>query len=361
MVTTRNVLVGVGLFVCGCAGAPSAQPAASPEAKRALEQAKIERERVSRELLAAPSAHRNTCEFQAGDCMVLVNESRSKLVNAHGLDVCSSNDDPQRQAACLEAELVKRGQEAELAKLYSFESSCQERILACTAELQRKDVEAARQARFEERKRQLETAPEQLSLWNAAAFAQHKVAYLRSTLPPKASEICKELRDVTSCHERAKAEVEQLEAELRRDDYEQGRAVALYAQAKKTEASCAEPEFVCLRQGLQAYGALPETRKWLDKNLAALSLRQELGSQLPADVESDCLATAESDHQDRIVSAFQIYVKQPVVFFRNQLERAFLEMHQAQVACLRSKAGAVTAQSQQAASQQAKQAASPNR
>jgi hypothetical protein len=111
----------------------------------------------------------------------------------------------------------------------------------------------------------------------------------------------------------------------------------LYAASKATEASCPEPEFQCLVSALQAYGALPETRKWVDRNVQALRERQEVATHVPPDVQGECLTDTAAKHEARIVSAYQIYVKQPVLFFRTQLEKAFLTLHEDQVACLRGK------------------------
>jgi hypothetical protein len=43
---------------------------------------------------------------------------------------------------------------------------------------------------------------------------------------------------------------------------------------------------------------------------------------------------SRQEHQAGIVSAYVAYVREPVLYFRTQLDKAFLELHQAQVSCL---------------------------
>jgi hypothetical protein len=50
---------------------------------------------------------------------------------------------------------------------------------------------------------------------------------------------------------------------------------------------------------------------------------------------SRCESAAVAKHQGDIISAYKVYVRQPVLFFRNKLHKVFLKMHRSQVDCLR--------------------------
>ena len=168
-----------------------------------------------------------------------------------------------------------------------------------------------------------------------------KVEYLRSTLPPKAAAVCEPAPSVAACQERFHGAEKALHEQLRRDDYDIKGAISGYAAAKQIEAGCEAPELECLSAAVASYGVFPEARKWVDRNLALLSERQALASLVSAEAQSECLANPQQAHQPRIVEAYATYSRETVLFFRMQLDKAFLSMHEAQVRCLSARSKAV--------------------
>jgi hypothetical protein len=77
----------------------------------------------------------------------------------------------------------------------------------------------------------------------------------------------------------------------------------------------------------------PESRKWVERNLALLTQRQTLAAGAAAQGAS-CIADLQAEHQAEIVAAYVSYAREPVLYFRTQLDKAFLKLHQAQVSCL---------------------------
>jgi hypothetical protein len=321
------------LLATGCSGG-SARHDGSADADK-LQSAMAEHDQLQQRFAAVPAADRAKCETRAGDCLIGASERRDMVIEKRNLNECR-NASAQRELQCMTRTLRSRGGIRELADHYGFENWCTQQLLTCTAQVADENAAAARVARFELRKREIETSPQGIGAWNEAEVARTKVRYVRSTLPTKAAELCPEPGSPKTCDEQAKEELKQFEAALRSDDYDAKLATSLYETSKKTEASCSAPELECLMSGIQAYGALPETRKWLDRNLRALEERQHLAVNAPFELESTCIAETASKHEPRIQAAHQIYSKQPVLFFRSQLERTYLAMHEEQVRCLRT-------------------------
>ena len=84
---------------------------------------------------------------------------------------------------------------------------------------------------------------------------------------------------------------------------------------------------------MRSYG-VPESRKWVDRNLGLLSERQDLLARVSLASGNHCVTALQQQHQAGIVSAYVTYVREPVLYFRTQLDKAFLALHQAQVSCL---------------------------
>lgn len=281
---------------------------------------------------------------------MLGGERRDALIQEHGLWHCRQRGTAQDEVKCIVDALTEQNQLAAAAEYYGFESWCTQKVLACTAELREKAEIAAKKARFYERRKFHETRPEALELWIDAEYAKEKLAYLRRTVPPRGKEMCQKLEPVAACQAELETQRAAFEAELNRDDYDAERAARLYETAKQTEATCPETEFQCVVEGLGKYGALPETRKWLQKNLKVLERRQELLARLSPEVRVECLGDIATRHQRKIDDAYAIYVKQSVMFFRNKLERAYLAMHEAQVDCLDHKRHASVSEDPEVAS-----------
>jgi hypothetical protein len=88
-----------------------------------------------------------------------------------------------------------------------------------------------------------------------------------------------------------------------------------------------------LLSALPRYGVFPESRKWVERNLALLTQRQTLAAG-DAERGAACIQDLQAEHQAEIVAAYVTYAREPVLYFRTQLDKAFLKLHQAQVSCL---------------------------
>jgi hypothetical protein len=322
---------------CGGAAAPAADGA---ELQQRLQKVASEHAESSKKLASVPPAHRAECETTAGDCLLQVAERRDKLVGAHRLSSCEHFTDTDGKARCITNQLTGRGRPSDAADYYELANWCLSKVVSCTSERAEQARLAALETRFQTRKQELETSAEGVNAWNNVELVHAKVEYLRSTLPPQASTICEPEPSLASCQARFQTAEKALHEQLRRDDYDVKAAISGYAAVKQIEAGCEEPELECLSSAVASYGVFPEARKWVDRNLALLTQRQALTSLVSADAQSECLANPQQAHQPRIVEAYVTYSRETVLFFRMQLDKAFLSMHEAQVRCLdtRSKA-----------------------
>lgn len=326
------LLLGSG---CAAGGTPAAGD--GPEAQRRFERLVSEHTAIGKQLSSAPPVHRSQCEVSAGDCLLLVAERRDKLVSGYRLSPCAHFPDADAKGRCIAGQLTQKGHRRQLGDYYAFENWCLSKVVACTSTLAEEARLAALEARFETRKQQLELSPAGTNAWNAVELSHARVEYLRSTLPIKAGEICAPQAEAEACRARFEAEQKKLHEQLRRDDYDEKRGIAEYSALKQIEASCQSPELECLSSAMASLGVFPESRKWVDRNLALLEQRQTLTSLVSPDVQSECLTEPQAEHQPRIVEAYAVYSRQTVLFFRVQLDKAFVALHQAQVSCLSSK------------------------
>jgi hypothetical protein len=244
------------------------------------------------------------------------------------------------KSRCIMAQLSGPSHRGEVTEYYTFENWCMNKIVACTSERAEQSRLAALEDRFAQRKQQLELSAEGVGAWNEVELVRAKVEYLRSSLPPKAAGVCAPSPELEQCEARFEAEQKALEVRLRQDDFDAKRAVSDYAAAKLAEAGCQQPELECLSSAVGSYGVYPEARKWVDRNLALLAQRQKLSSVVSAEAQGECLAEPQQTHQSRIVDAYATYSHQTVLFFRIQLDQAFISLHEAQVGCLTAKAKA---------------------
>jgi hypothetical protein len=159
-------------------------------------------------------------------------------------------------------------------------------------------------------------------------------------LPADGDTLCTGLDEVPQCREATQSMLATYEAELQKepDSYDERAATGLYERAKKSEASCYEPEYSCIFDKLAEYGATKQSHKWLDKNVAMLGQRQTLLHKVSTEVGEQCLTEGATKHQARVIDTYKKYVRRPILFFRVQLHMAFLAVHNSQVSCLTSKA-----------------------
>jgi hypothetical protein len=326
----------------GCGGAASPAPDGA-EVQQRLKKLAAEHAESSKKLASVPPAHRSECETTAGDCLLQVAEGRDKLVGAHRLNACEHFTDTDSRARCITDQLTERGHSSQAADYYALANWCLAKVVSCTVGRAEQARLAALEERFLARQRELQTSPESVNAQSSVELVHAKVEYLRSTLPPRAAEVCAPAPSAAACQERFQGATKALNERLRRDDYDLKGAIAEYAAAKKIEAGCEEPELECLSAAVASYGVFPETRKWVDRNLALLTERQALASFVSPEAQNECLASPQQAHQSRIVEAYATYSRETVLFFRMQLDKAFLSMHEDQVRCLTSRRKAAPA------------------
>lgn len=329
------------LFLLGCAeGTPVATSSGAGE-HRKLEQAKNEHAALVKQLSEAPADHVASCKLTAGDCTLQVAEERSRLVSALRLDPCESAPDSEAKSTCIVAQLAPANREHELTDYLSLESWCLGKLTACVASKADEDRVAALDARYAGRKRELENAPGSVKARGAVALTRARVEYLRATLPPNTTGVCKPDANVESCLAPIKSEQAALLASMKTDGYDAKAALETYASTQQAEAACGKPELDCLSGILSSYGVYPESRKWVDRNLDLLSQRQDLLGQVSDDAKTRCVASAQKEMQSEIVSSYVAYVRQPVLFFRMQLDKSFMKLHESEVGCLQARAKAM--------------------
>jgi hypothetical protein len=331
----------VGSFVLGCASAPPPPVAAPPrdlKAEKQLESVAADHEQVAAKLGAVGEHDRERCEFQVGDCKIEVKDQRDELMVKEQLTECRVMTDEAGVLRCMADGLVKHQKHAALAGFYSNDISCMQTVLACTEDLTRTAKDAAVMARAGQRERELRAVAHGAAAMNAMAAVDDEVSYLRATLPPSATDACAPDDVFEACTRAANSYEDQFEAELDKDDFHADVALGLLDQLAKARTSCGQPQLACLSTTLESHGLYPEGKKWVTRNFSALERREELGSALPAGARTRCINQASKEHQSRIVDAYVAYARESVLFFRVQLDKAFLAMHESQLACLESHA-----------------------
>ena len=341
MLETRRSRVAFSLFtlLAGCAlGACSGAEAPVPKAEPPARLSKLieQKDGLIAQWAAADQKIQERCELSDGDCMIHVRDQRFELLSIHSYPECDGATGEKRER-CEEQKAVQQGMGEEIASYYEHHNRCMTQMLACTARLEAEAVEAMKVARAETRKLQIQGLGKSESALVEAMTAKEAAAYLRSTLPPKEEGVCSNLENVTSCLAAAKAKDKTLDAELRKEDaeFDEDYAAGIYQEAREAEASCYQPEFECLSARAARYGETAESIRTLKQNLEIIKQRERLSLRLAEQTASDCKQNAVAQHQSAIISAYTIYAKQPVLFFRKKLHSAFLSLHRAQVACLR--------------------------
>ncbi len=330
--------VALSLALAGCASAPPPPVAAPPRdlaGERELKSVAAEHERVESKLAAVADHDREQCEFQIGDCAILVKEQRDELMDRERLTECRVMPDASGVMRCVADELVKRGKQGKLASYYSSDTSCMQTVLSCTNKLTASAEDAATIVRAGTREQELRTLPRGAAAMNAMAAADDEIAYLRATLPASQTSACPEGDAFEQCTRTANAAEDRFEAELSKDDYHSDAALSLLEQFAKARAACSEPQLSCLSTTLEAHGLFPEGRKWVERNFEALEQRQQLGASVAPGTRSRCLNEASKEHQAQIVSAYVAYSRESVLFFRVQLDKAFLALHESELSCLK--------------------------
>jgi len=324
-------------LLVGCAAtSESVTPQADPAAHQRLQQQSREHTELLKRLTDAPAAHVESCRSTAGDCLFQVTDSRSQLVSRLRLSSCEDRDDFKDKSRCVLAQLESTASPRELADYLSLENWCFSQLTACTAEKANAASQATLEALAAARKQQLETTPSALAARSAALAAQARIEYLRATLPPDVAG-CAVGAERAECSARVEAARKQLDESLRQDGFDASTGAASYVSLQAMQEGCVRPELECLSSLVRSYGVFPESRKWVDRNLELLGKRQDLVERVGAASSGRCVSGPQQAHQADIVSAYVAYVREPVLYFRTQLDKAFLSLHQEQVSCLSAK------------------------
>jgi hypothetical protein len=325
------------LLLLGCAagGEAPVAPTGAPSHQR-LQQVRSEHTDVVKRLSEAPAEHVESCRATQGDCLFQVSDKRARLVGSLRLNPCDQTDDFQTKSSCITSQLEGTGRSRELTEYLSVENWCFKQLHACTLAKVEEARQGSLEARYASRKRELEARPEAQAARSSVELTHARIEYLRATLPP-AVEACTPTQAVDDCEARVETNRQKLDQRLREEGYDVTTGVRDYASVEQAEDACIRPELECMTVAVRSHGVFPEARKWVDRNLELLSRRQQLLDRTSASDGQRCVAGSQQQHQAGIVSAYVAYAKQPVVFFRTQLDKAFLELHQAQVTCLSAK------------------------
>jgi hypothetical protein len=185
-----------------------------------------------------------------------------------------------------------------------------------------------------QRERELRLSKRGAAATSAIAAVEEKVHYLRATLPPSQASACQPSDEQERCVKAATDYEDRFEAELEKDAFKPDSALDVLERGAKAREQCTAPEIACLSTTLEAHGLYPEGKKWVERNFDALERREQTGAAVAPAVRTRCINQGSKQHQGQIVSAYVAYVHDPVLFFRVQLDKAFLAMHESQVACL---------------------------
>jgi hypothetical protein len=321
------------IVACGAAPAPAAKaPVADPGAK--LEVAERAHGDLATQLSAAPHDILAFCKTTSGDCLISLAERREALVSKHYLNSCRDSD-AEKQSPCIVHELEQRGERAELASYYETENWCSRKLLECMTAYTSNAEQMAIRQRTQDRRQEVEAAPESAAAQRLPEFAKEKRAFVRSILPPQGQAECPP-STAEACEKTLDAPKAEFEAELAKAPaaYDAKRALELYAALQRAKAQCGTRELDCLQGQLPQYGASAETDKLLKQNLTFLTQQQSIRASADPETAEQCISAGVTQHSDRIVSAYQAYAAAPASPALLRLLKAFIVMHQAQLWCL---------------------------
>lgn len=322
------------LVACGAAPPPEPRtaPAADTEAK--LKSATSARGDLEKQLAAAPKDILADCRMRGGDCLISIAERRDTLIAKHYLNPCRELE-AEKQNVCIEQELERKGERTELAAFYETENWCSRKLLECITAFTNDAEQMAIRKRAQDRREEVEAAPESVLVQRAPEFAKEQRDFIHSILPPKGQAECEPMAP-EACEKKLSKPNAELDAELAKAPaaYDAKRALSLYATVQRTEADCTAPEVRCLQDQLQQYGATPETDKLLKQNLALITQQQTLRTSAEPEAAEQCLSAGVAQYGERIVGAYQTYATTPSTFALLRLQKVFVAMHQAQLWCL---------------------------
>ncbi|HEX2673422.1 MAG TPA: hypothetical protein VHM25_21215, partial [Polyangiaceae bacterium] len=272
---STSLLVSLVALFAACGAPPAAAPQAPPaDAEAKLKTALEARDEATKQLAAAPKDIVADCRMRGGDCLISLAERRDTLISKHYLNPCRELQ-AEPQNTCIEQELEKKGERAELASFYETESWCTRKLLECISAFTSNAEQMATRQRAQDRRAEIEGAPESLVAQRAPEFAKEKRDFVRSIVPPKGQAECQPMAP-EACEKTLEAPNAEFSAELNKAPaaYDAKRALAQYAAIQRAEGECHAPEVRCLQTQLQQYGGTPETDKLLQQNLTLITQQQ---------------------------------------------------------------------------------------
>jgi hypothetical protein len=332
---TTSLLASLVALLAACGAPPPTAPQAPPpDAQSKLEAAVQTRDDLTKQLAAAPKDIVDDCHMRGGDCLISLAERREALISKHYLNPCRELQ-ADKQNTCIERELEKKSERAELASFYETQSWCSRKLLECITAFTSNAEQMAVRNRAQNRRQEVETAPESLLAQRLPEFAKEKRDFVRSIVPPKAQTECEPIAP-EACEKKLEAPNAELTAELTKSPpaYDAERALSLYAAIQRAEADCNAPQLSCLQTQLQQNGATPETDKLLQQNLNLISQQQTIRTIAAPEQADQCISAGVTQHSERIVNAYQAYAATPTTYALLRLQKAFIAMHQAQLWCL---------------------------
>lgn len=326
----------VAALLTACTATQSQSPVDSASAVTELKNTFTEVETRRAKFEKSLPEYQQACDLTAGECRITVGEKRDQFLQNNGRSNCRQPD-PELEARCITKEMIGREDLTLATEYYSAQVWCYDRLLEC---IQTQETQAASNsvvARASTRRKAIEESDVGMTERSRGSVAAEKIKYIRATLPPDAEGECNEVRTKDSCLEAAHGKEAAYLKEFDRSDdsYQRENAVKLLQSLSLAEVSCYKAELDCLLTRLPKYGETADSKPALEKNFAILEQRQKLIIKLGQAFAQPCLDEATETHQPEIIRSYLAYVREPVLFFRRQLHRAFLTMHQTQVDCLK--------------------------
>jgi hypothetical protein len=332
----RFYLLSLGFLLSACVEAQTKTAAPSAATVESLKNKLTQRDEHLEQFKKASPEEQEACELRAGDCRLLVSEKRDKFLQNQSTVTCRQPD-PDLEARCVTNELLTHGDLSLATDYYEAELWCLDKLLECLSARKEKAKDDAVVARAASRRTEVEQSDTGTAALARVSLADAKIKYVRATLPPDAEEACAEVKTKESCLETARkgetAYVEEFDKP--EQTYQRARAAKRLDELTKAQAECYQPELDCLLSRLPRYGETAETRKLLEQNFKLLEQRQRLIVKLGEGAGQICIEQGTTANQPEIVRSYVAYVREPVLFFRMQLHRAFRTLHQAQIDCLK--------------------------
>ena len=333
-ITVSLLLLASGV---ACSGAtPYTVTTADAPVDPELQAEQRKREQKLAQLDKIPPDLREACALKEGECVMYVREARNELIR--GRQTYSCQEKPrEEQPQCEIDRMIADGEYVgEIRDFYEYDNWCIDQIIACTNDEEVLVAAQQKQAMIKARRQTFDGAPHNLEAQRRITVIEAQVKYIRSALPQKAENICKDTG--ANCNERLeKAQIAYEKAVvLEEEQFDQDATMALHKAISDTEIDCYEPELKCLLSSVTKYGETGETKAKLESNLKLIEERELLGAKHSPSTKEKCELLGIQKHQDAIVKTYGRSERSPGPYFRFQLHKEFERMFQAQINCLES-------------------------